>query len=657
MNKGTINTILGILIIFGILIGYSLFTAPSKEELQKRKRHEDSLEIVRRTQIINDSIVAGKKKLLAGKQDTIVKENPKDTATANLPKNDSLASNLKYGQFSVSAKGNNKNYIIEDSLVKIKFSSKGGGISSVELKTYKTYDKKPLILFNTDTSNYNIEFFSDNRDINTSGLYFEPFWYNKAFEGKDSVSIRGKDSVSFGMRLYPSMDSIKDKTKYIEFLYVIKANDYLMHFTINLVNMQNVIAQNNTYLAFDWRLHLTQQEKSASAGTSSESANTSVYFKPNDDKVDYLNETKDDKKEKLPNLKWVSFKQQFFSSTLIGGTPFLSANIETLQRKDTLFAGYLKSLSASLTLPYNVTEKASYPMSFYFGPNKYRTLRSYDLDLERQIPLGWSFFLLAWINRYAVIPIFDMLSATGMNYGIIILILTIILKIVLLPIAYKTYMSSARMRVLKPEVDEIGQKFPKKEDAMKKQQATMALYKKAGINPMAGCIPMLLQMPILIALYRFFPASIELRQESFLWATDLSSYDSIWTFPNNFSIPFYGDHVSLFTLLMTISTIFYTKLNNQMMGGANQQPGMKFVMYAMPVMFLGFFNNFAAGLSYYYLLANLITFLQMYLFRKFINEDKIHARIQENKKKPVKTSGFQKRLEDMAKKRGYSTKK
>ena len=244
-----------------------------------------------------------------------------------------------------------------------------------------------------------------------------------------------------------------------------------------------------------------------------------------------------------------------------------------------------------------------------------------------------------------------------MNYGIIILILTILLKVVLLPIAYKTYMSSARMRVLKPEVDEIAQKFPKKEDAMKKQQATMAMYKKAGINPMAGCIPMLLQMPILIALYRFFPASIELRQQSFLWATDLSSYDSIWTFANGFAIPWYGDHVSLFTLLMTISTVFYTKMNNQMMAGANQQPGMKFVMYAMPVMFLGFFNNFAAGLSYYYLLANLITFLQMYLFRKFINEDKIHARIQENKKKPVKVSGFQKRLEDMAKKKGYPVKK
>jgi YidC/Oxa1 family membrane protein insertase len=656
MNKGTINTILGILIIFGILIGYSLWTAPSKEELLKRKMQQDSSVAVQKNQIISDSIAAEKKKNLSVTKDSTKTITKKDSIAVVLPQKDSLANTLQFGQFSGSAKGVNKHYIIEDSLVKIKFAAKGGGISSVELKTYKTFDKKPLILFNTDTSNYNIEFFSDNKNINTGGLYFEPFWYNQAFEGKDSVSIKGNDSVSFGMRLYPSLDSIKDKTRYIEFLYVVRSNDYMMHFTINMVNMKNIIAQNNTYLAFDWRLHLTQQEKSVSTGTSSEAANTSVYFKPNDDKVDYLNETKDEKREKVPNLKWVSFKQQFFSATLISGTPFLSGNLETIERKDTIFPRYLKSLSASLTLPYTVSDKLSYPMSFYFGPNKYKTLRSYDLDLERQIPLGWSFFLLAWINRYAVIPIFDMLSATGMNYGIIILILTIILKIVLLPIAYKTYMSSARMRVLKPEVDEIGQKFPKKEDAMKKQQATMALYKKAGINPMAGCIPMLLQMPILIALYRFFPASIELRQESFLWATDLSSYDSIWNFPNGFSIPFYGDHVSLFTLLMTISTIFYTKLNNDMMAGTNQQPGMKFVMYAMPVMFLGFFNNFAAGLSYYYLLANLITFLQMFLFRKFVNEEKIHARIQENKKKPVKVSGFQKKLTEMAKKRGYSTK-
>ena len=304
-------------------------------------------------------------------------------------------------------------------------------------------------------------------------------------------------------------------------------------------------------------------------------------------------------------------------------------------------------MEAAIAIPY---EGKSINLEMYLGPNKYKEFRKYKLELEKQIPLGWSFFLLAWINRYAVIPAFDFLSGFNLNYGIIILLLTIGLKFVLFPIAYKTYMSSAKMRILKPEIDEISAKFPKKEDAMKKQQATMGLYKKAGVNPMAGCLPMLLQLPILIAFFRFFPASIELRQQSFLWATDLSSYDSIYNMP--FTIPFYGDHVSLFCLLMTISTIIYTKLNNDMMAQSNQMPGMKTMMYLMPVMFLGFFNNYSSGLSYYYLLANLITFAQMWGFRKFIDEDKLHMRIKENQKKPVVKSAFQKRLEDMAKTKG-----
>ena len=257
---------------------------------------------------------------------------------------------------------------------------------------------------------------------------------------------------------------------------------------------------------------------------------------------------------------------------------------------------------------------------------------------------------MAWINEYIVINVFNFLGGMGWNYGIVILVLTVLLKLFLFPIAYKTYQSSAKMRVLKPEIDEINEKF-KDKDAAKKQQATMDLYRKAGVNPMAGCIPMLLQMPILFAMFRFFPASIELRQKAFLWATDLSTYDSIWQFPNGFEIPFYGDHVSLFTLLMTVSTIMYTKINNDMMGsGSQQMPGMKTMMYLMPIMFLGIFNNYAAGLSYYYFLANVITFGQMFFIRRSINEEKIHAQIEANKKKPAKKkSGFQKRLEEMQK--------
>jgi YidC/Oxa1 family membrane protein insertase len=315
-------------------------------------------------------------------------------------------------------------------------------------------------------------------------------------------------------------------------------------------------------------------------------------------------------------------------------------------------------MTVEVGVPFIPKENKEIAMSMYFGPNKYYGLKQYHHDLEKQIPLGWGFFLMAWINIYAVIPVFTFFGNFGWNYGIIILILTILLKILLFPIAYKTYTSSAKMKVLKPEIDELNKKFPKKEDAMKKQSATMELYKKAGVNPMAGCIPLLLQMPILIAMFRFFPSSIELRQQAFLWAKDLSSYDSIWTFPGGFTIPYYGDHVSLFALLMTISSVLYTKVNEQAMGSQQaQMPGMKTMMYLMPVMFLFWFNDYSSGLSYYYLLANLLTFAQIYIIKATLDEKKLHAQIEANKKKVVKKSGFQKRLEDMAKKRGYPAKR
>jgi YidC/Oxa1 family membrane protein insertase len=337
---------------------------------------------------------------------------------------------------------------------------------------------------------------------------------------------------------------------------------------------------------------------------------------------------------------------------LIAGNSFSSAQVSTTTF-DESYDDLLKKMTASIDIPYNSRENSQFPMSFYFGPNHFQTLKQYGLELESQIPLGWA--IMGWINRFIVIPVFNYLDSFNLNYGIIILLLTLMLKLALFPIAYKTYLSSARMRVLKPDIDALGEKFPKKEDAMKKQQAVMALYKKAGVNPMAGCVPMLLQLPILLALFRFFPASIELRQEGFLWADDLSSYDSILDLP--FTIPFYGDHVSLFTLLMTVSTIIYTRMNSQMMNTGTQMPGMKTMLYIMPVMLLGIFNNFASGLSYYYFLANVITFGQMYAFRFMIDEDKIHKRIEENKKKPVKKSGWQKRLEDMAKQQQVQQKK
>ncbi|MEI6900527.1 MAG: membrane protein insertase YidC [Bacteroidota bacterium] len=512
---------------------------------------------------------------------------------------------------------------------------------------------KPLVLINPDSLRFGISFFSNNRSINTDKLFFKPVWIKNPEKSDTTRSVIGNDSIQLAMRLYcSSNDSVIDPGRYIEFVYTLYGNRYMMGMKMNFSGMADLI--NTKFLVLNWDAKISRQEKSLKM----EKQNTTVYYKYFDDKVDYLSETKnEDKTLKNERIQWVSFKQQFFASSILASTYFTEPRFKTVQ--STVDTGKLvKNASVEMGIPFNAAETKSVGMTLYFGPLKYFTLKSYKVDLERQIPLGWGFFLMAWINIYAVIPVFTLLGNWGWNYGIVILVLTILLKTVLFPIAYKTYKSSAKMRVLKPDIDELNKRYPKKEEAMKKQQATMDLYKRAGVNPMAGCIPLLLQMPILIAMFRFFPSSIELRQQAFLWAKDLSSYDSIWTFPNHFTIPMYGDHVSLFALLMTISSIFYTKINDQMMGSQqSQMPGMKTMMYMMPVMFLVWFNDYSSGLSYYYLLANLLTFAQIYIIRATIDEKSLHAQIEANKKKPVKKSGFQKRLEDMAKKQGYAGKK
>jgi YidC/Oxa1 family membrane protein insertase len=635
------NTIIGFLLIFGILIGYYFLTAPSKEELLEQRRKQ-----IEQQQL--DSIAQAVK---AEKLQTIEQKPAQDSiskvSVAGKEKDITELHN-EFGSFALAAKGEDKKYFIENDFVKVGISTLGGRIVYVELKNYKTWDGLPLVLLESDTSRFGFSFFANNRTINTTNFYFQPEWVGGYEKGKDTVRVNGDQQAQFAMRLYASADSVFNKDQYIEYLFTMKGNNYMLGFSVNFHNLNNTIDAARGYVDFEWSTDLRKQEKQVDQFNG-----TTIYYKLNEDKVEYLSESKDAEKSLRDQIKWLSFKQQFFSASLIADKYF----VDPIMKVSTVAAPasdrYLRSLYYKVGIPFTGAADESVGMSMYFGPNKYNILRKYDLDLERQIPLGWSFFLMQWINRFAVLPVFNFLGSFGWNYGIVILVLTILLKTVLFPIAYKTYLSSAKMRLLKPEVDEIGLKYPKKEDAMKKQQATMAMYKKAGVNPMSGCIPVLLQMPILIAMFRFFPASIELRQQAFLWATDLSSYDSIWNLP--FNIPFYGDHVSLFTLLMTISTIIYTYLNNQMMGSSSQQmPGMKTMMYIMPIMFLGIFNNYSSGLSYYYFLVNIITFVQMYIFRYFVDEDKLHRQIQENKLKPVKKSGFQSRLEEMAKKKGYN---
>ena len=646
------NTIIGILVIAAILIGFSYFNRPSEEYL-KKKHTEDSILAVQ--QKSKDSIA----KLKTIAVDTSkTKQNKDTTATVNnTVKNDSISNSEltnNFGLFSGSAKGINSLYTVENDLLKFVFHSKGGRIASVELKNYKTFEGKPLLLFASDSSRFSLSFFLNNRTINTEDLYFEPYLNGQKLTNNSNTKVMGNDSLAFAMRVYADTSINKEKLgKYIEFAYNIKGNEYMIGLKFNFVGIKDIVDANSSSFELNWGANILRQEKNLD----NERANSTIYYKYFQDDVDYISETKDKEDNLKTRVQWIAFKQQFFTSVLIADSYFNAADIKTLTNKTS--QKQVKSMSTKISMTANsVGSNYSIPMRYYFGPTHYKTLRQYGLSMERQIPLGWSFFLMAWINRFAVIPVFNFLGSFALNYGIIILILTILLKIILFPIAYKTYVSSAKMRILKPEIDEIGKKFPNKDEAVKKQQATMALYKKAGVNPLAGCIPMLLQMPILFALFRFFPASIELRQQPFLWATDLSSYDSIYNL--GFNIPFYGDHISLFTLLMTITTIIYTKVNNQMMGSTQQMPGMKAMMYIMPIMFLGIFNNYSSGLSYYYFLANIFTFLQIFLIRRFLNEDKLHQKIEEAKKKPTsaKKSSFQQRLEEMAKQRGsYKPKK
>ena len=545
----------------------------------------------------------------------------------------------KYGVFASASNGEEQLWTVENDLQRITFSSKGGYIKQVELKDYRTYDSLPLINFDPETAVFNLSFFSNNRIINTSQLYFEPMVNGMPYQGGD-LTVGAGETLDFAMRVYADTpEGTRSENQYLEYTYAIPGDNYMLGFDLKTVGLNDVLANNVNYMNLNWQVDLLQHEKDVDRFI-----NTTVYYRSMNEKdVDRLNDRKHREETINSSVNWVSFKERFFCNVLVAENGFGSAKIG-VNTDQSANPKYFKTMSAELEIPYNPNAEINeFPMSFYFGPNHFKTLKSYDLKLQRQIDVG-NFFLIRWIN-YGVIYVFNWLGSYGWNYGIVILILTILIKILLFPIAFKSYKSTAISRVLKPEMEEIAAKYPKEEDAMKKQQAIMNLQKQAGASPTSGCIPMLLQFPILIAVFRFFPSSIELRQQSFLWAEDLSTYDSVLDLP--FRIPGYGDHVSLFCLLMTITTFIYTYVNNKQMDTtANpQMKGMKVMMYLMPIMFLGIFNSYSAGLSYYYMLANIITFIQMFVFRKMIDEDKVRATIEENKRKPVKKSRFQQRLE------------
>ncbi len=629
------NSLIGIILILAVLIGWSVWMTPSKEELAQQRHIQDSIYRANRERFVKDSIKMAEANAIMDEKNVTAKD-------------ESYAARYnQYGSFADASVGDDKTFVLENEVLKMKLSSKGAYVETVELKNYKTYDSLPLIGFDEETSRFNLEFIADGKGINSYDLYFEPYLNDFPYEGDETININGRDSVVMSLRAYvDDANGNKDLNKYLEFRYTMYKDQYMVGFDIVSNNLKGIIPSNTRFMTMDWAVDVLKQEKAGDRIN----VETIYYMYSNND-VETLSqaEVAEAEEELKSGLKWISFKQKFFSYALISKDSFDDAFVEMHTKSRPSNSRYQKSMSANIEIPFDgLNEDNTIAMSYYFGPNDFKELKQYDINLEKQIPLGGK--LVAWINRLVVIPVFDWLGQYGWNYGIVILILTLIIKICLMPIAFKSYMSSAKMRVLKPEIDEINARYPKPDDAMKKQQAIMDLYKKAGASPMSGCLPMLLQFPILIAIFRFFPSSIELRQQSFLWADDLSVYDSILDLP--FNIPFYGDHVSLFTLLMTAATLLYTYINNKQMQqaqGDQAMPGMKLMMYLMPIMFLGIFNSYSAGLSYYYLLVNLFTFLQMYLFKIFINEDRLRRKIEQAKKKPVKKSNFQKRLEEMQK--------
>lgn len=645
------KSIIGIILIFGILVVFSVMNQPSKEEIEFAKHRKDSIALVNAQKAIEQEKLQKQQALQnVGNEDNI------SVSDSDLIEKTLQNKIDEFGVFGNAAIGEEEFYTLENNLMKVTFSNLGGRIFSVELKNYQTHDSLPLILFEGSKTLFGLNFFAQNRSIQTDNLFFTSVSGRKEIsvsgpdikkgnEGRIKPNLEnpgGKESIAFKLEVEPG--------KYLEYVYTLEHNSFLLDFDFNLKGMNQFIASNQSYLNFILSYDIPRQERASRFG---EDRYTNMTYRFFEGDVDNLAQNKSDEENLSTRLKWIGFKQLFFSSTIIADEFFPNAMIrQNMYEKD---EKYLANFYADIAFPYSGTQNETVNMQFFFGPNHYQTLKQYDIDLERQVYLGYA--IVRPVNKYLIIPVFNFLRKYINSFGLIILLLTVFIKSILFPFTYKSYMSQAKMRALKPEIDEIGKKFGK-DKAMEKQQATMALYKKAGVNPMGGCLPMLFQFPILIAMFFFFPTSIELRQQGFLWAHDLSTYDAIFEWSANIPLisKFYGNHVSLFCLLMTVTTIISTSLNQQA-ATSQGMPGMKTMMYMMPVMFLFILNNYASGLSYYYFLANVITIGQTYLIRSFVDEEKIRAQLQVNKKKPVKKSNFSKRLEDMAKKRGIQTPK
>lgn len=613
------KTILGLVLIFAIVVGFSYLNRPSEEEIARLEAQRDS---IARVQAQEEAQRLAEEKARAV-QDSAFR-NPNTAATA-----DTL--------FRVE--GEAKEVLLGNDKLLIKFNTLGAYPRSVQVRGFRTYYGDSLLLFKEDTKNkLELQFLSQHSTVATSEQLF------LCNEAATTMAQRAGDTARVVFRLPATQGD-----GYLEYSYALPYGSYALQWKVRFVNMDSQLAATTRYLDLHWTMHSPQQEKGAKKELE---YTTAAYYTTNGDYEELSVADKDVEEKINTKISWLAYKEQFFSAILRNEQAFEQTNVTVALANE---EGYLRDYAATLMLPFTGGKNDAYALEFYYGPNLYKTLASYDHEYEKVIPMGG--WLVGWINKYVVINVFYWLSKYITNYGLIILILTILIKIVIFPLTFKSYLSQAKMRLLKPMVDEINAKYSRKEDATKRGQATMELYKRAGANPLGGCLPILIQFPILIAMFRFFPASFELRQESFLWADDLSSYDSILNLP--FSIPFYGDHISLFTLLMAATLFISSQMNYKLTGSSNaQMPGMKFMMlYMMPIMMLFWFNDYSAGLSYYYFLATLITIAQTYFIRFAIDEKKMLARLQLNANRPQKKSGFMQRLQEMQREQAKRAKK
>ena len=615
------NTWIGFLLIAGIIVGFSMLNRPTKEQMAERQRLNDSIALARQMEWEASQLSA----------QISAADSAQASASSEENSPEALAERLQatYGDLAVSAKGNEDFVTLENERVRLTFTTRGGRLYRAELKEYKAYGDSvnDLRLFSGDESNLAFTLITaNNRIISTQNLYFVP-------QKNDSVLT---------MRLLTAVDGA-----YMDFVYTLPANEYMFSFDIVPHQMDQVLAQNVSTIEMQWSQLVPQQEK----GRKFEERYAQLQYMDMSGDVDNLSEQKSSRKKEAGRLRWIAYKDQFFSTVLISDDGFTSSELESEPQKNG--TGYIKAYNTTTALDFSLSEPVH--LRYYTGPNHYNTLKAYDegveksdrLKLKSLVPLGWK--IVAWVNVILVIPMFDLFTSWGLHIGLIILLMTIVIKLIILPFVFKSYQSTAKMRVLKPQIDEINEKFPP-EKMQERQQATMALYQKAGVSPMSGCLPMLLQMPVVMAMFWFFPTAIELRGKSFLWADDLSTYDSIisWSTP----IWGIGDHLSLFCILFTVVNVVYTYITMQTQAAGNDpsQKMMKWMMYLMPVMFFFIFNDYAAGLSYYYLLALFFSILQTMIFRWTTDDKKILAQMEANAKKKANakpTSGLAARLQKM----------